>query len=149
MTAITTWVLVADGSRARVLARAGASGSFVQPAGGMFSHAVHRAADLGTERPGRVRESANASHHAIEPRADRRREGKHGFARMLAQMLEQRALERAYDRLILVAPPRTLGDLRDGLGKEARFRLVGTLDRDLTALATDEIERHLAAAKLL
>jgi len=149
MKAKVTWVLVADGARARILARNGAEGKLELLPEGSFVHEVHRVAELGTDRPGRGHESANAAHHAIESRVDWRREGKHIFARRLADFLEQKAVEKAFDRLILVAPPPFIGDLRDTIGREARVRLVGELTKDLTKLRPDEIGARLARGQLL
>ena len=43
------------------------------------------------------------------------RELKRDFAVRLAKMLDQRCREHAFDRLVLVAPPTALGDLRSAL----------------------------------
>jgi len=145
----TTWVLVADGARARAFARQGVGGSLAAIPEGTFSHEVERVADLGTDRPGRVRESANAAHHAIASRSDWRRDGKRDFAHRLAEWLEKGAHAHAYDHLVLVATPRTLGDFRDALGPEARERLSGELAKDLTAQPVAAIEAHLLRAQLI
>ncbi|MFI4997790.1 MAG: host attachment protein [Hyphomicrobiales bacterium] len=148
MKAKVTWVLVADGARARILARKGAEGGLEQIPQGAFVHEVNRVAELGTDRPGRGHESANPAHHAIEPRVDWRREGKHTFAHRLADFLEQKAVEKAFDCLILVAPPHFIGDLRDTIGREARVRLVGELTKDLTRLPPEEIDARLVRGQL-
>jgi protein required for attachment to host cells len=149
MKAKTTWVLVADGARARGFARHGTDGSLVAIPDGTFVHEVERVSAMGVDRPGRVRESADTAHHAIAPHVDWRREGKRGFAHSLAEWLEDRARHRAFDHLVLVAAPRTLGDLRAALGTNARERLAGELAKDLTAHPAAHIEEHLRRAELL
>ena len=145
----TTWVLVADGARGRILTREGvAAGLRVWPEG-EFRHEVRRTRELGTDRPGRVQESANAAHHAIAPRVDLSRQEKRQFARALAEFLEKGAQRDAFDRLVLVAPPRALGDLRAALGRHARERLAGELTNDLTELSPSDIESRLIHAELL
>ncbi len=149
MKAKRTWVLVADGARGRILKRdSPATGLKAWPEG-EFSHEVHRTRELGADRPGRVYERANAAHHAIEPHADWSRQEKQQFARLLAEFLEKGAQRDAFDRLILVAPPRALGDLRASLGRHARERLAGELAHDLTELSPPDIEARLIRAELL
>lgn len=80
----------------------------------------------------------------MEPRSDPHREAKRDFARHLAERLEAEAGN--YARLLLVAPPAFLGDLRAALGDAARAKLAGTLDKDLTKAALADIAGHLDAA---
>ena len=144
----TTWILVADGARARIFKRQGAGGALLLAPEDNFVHEVERTHDMGSERPGRVVESSGGAHHAIAPRADWNRQGKQQFAERLAKHLDAAAERKEFDRLILVAPPRVLGDLRASLGRHAREHLAGELDKDLTALGTAEIGERLAQAEL-
>lgn len=149
MEAKTTWILVADGARARIFTREGASTRLALLPEGAFTHEVHRASELGTDRPGRVAESANVTRHAIAPKVDWRREGKQDFARRLSEILEGKARQKAFDRLLLIAPPQMHGDLRRCLGPQARERLAGELDKDLTEFTAREIEERLIQENLL
>src|SRR3546814_1718694 len=54
------------------------------------------------------------------------------FAALTAELLKKRALKKEYDKLIVVAPPRTLGELRKHYHKEVEERLVGEISKDLT-----------------
>ena len=60
-------------------------------------------------------------------------------------MLDQAAAAGAFERLILVAPPRTLGDLRAALAAATRKRVTGELDKDLTQVSLGEMPEHLGA----
>lgn len=144
-----TWILVADGSRGRIYRREGEKAGLQTALDQEFSHEVRRMSEMGTERPGKVRESGNSAHHAIAPRADWTRQEKQQFAGQLAGVIEEHAQRKEFDRLILVAPPQTLGDLRAALGKLAQERLVGELGKDLTALPVKDLEAHLQAANLI
>jgi protein required for attachment to host cells len=99
--------------------------------------------ERGSDRPGRGHESASAARHAVEPRTDPHREAKRDFARHLADRLE--AAAGSYARLLLVAPPAFLGDLREALGDAGRGKLAGTLDKDLTKATLADIAGHLDA----
>ena len=67
------------------------------------------------------------------------------FAADAAEMLKERALRNEYDALIVVAPPRTLGELRKHYHKEVEKRLTGEIAKDLTGHPVTEIEKILLA----
>lgn len=69
------------------------------------------------------------------------------FAAEAADLLKTRAASGDYDTLIVVAPPRTLGEMRKHYHKEVSSRLAGELAKDLTNHPVDEIEKILAAAE--
>ncbi len=131
--------LVADGQHARVLEREVPFGRWSERESESIRNRPSH--ERGTERPGRVQESAGSARHAIEPRSDPHREAKRDFAGHLADRLEAEAAR--YDRLLLVAPPAFLGDLRAALGDAARAKLRGSLDKDLVKAPVEEIARHL------
>lgn len=67
------------------------------------------------------------------------------FAADTAAMLKERALRNEYEALVVVAPPKTLGELRKHYHKEVEKRLVAEIPKDLTNLPVPEIERVLQA----
>ena len=67
------------------------------------------------------------------------------FAAETAELLRKRALRNDYESLIIVAPPRTLGELRKHYHKEVQKRLAGEIAKDLTGHPVAEIERILQA----
>lgn len=69
------------------------------------------------------------------------------FAAEAAEMLKKRALANAFEQLIIVAPPRTLGELRKHYHKEVESRLLGEIDKDLTGHPVDQIEEALLRAQ--
>jgi len=68
------------------------------------------------------------------------------FAADTADMLKRRALANEFESLIIVAPPKTLGELRRHYHKEVSNRLTGELAKDLTGHPVPEIEKALSAA---
>lgn len=68
------------------------------------------------------------------------------FAAEAADFLKQRALSHEFEKLIVIAPPRTLGELRKHYHKEVSNRLAGELAKDLTGHSVPDIEAALAAA---
>ena len=67
------------------------------------------------------------------------------FAADMAEMLRIRALNNEFEALVVVAPPKTLGELRKHYHKEVEKRLVAEVPKDLTNLPVPEIERVLQA----
>ena len=138
-----TWILVADGARARILLSEG-WGSGLTPVPGHERQIENPPTrEQGTDRPGRTHESATTMRHALEPRVDWHRYEKHLFATELAGILNRAHQENAFDRLVIVAPPSTLGDLRAKLDKNARRVVAAELDKDLTNLSLDELQTQL------
>jgi protein required for attachment to host cells len=65
---------------------------------------------------------------------------------MVATALEKVVRERKVSALVVVAPPRTLADLRAALHADVRARLIAEINKDLTGHPIGDIEKHLTAA---
>ncbi|MCE3544116.1 host attachment family protein, partial [Escherichia coli] len=68
------------------------------------------------------------------------------FAAETADMLKRRALANDFESLVIIAPPRTLGELRKHYHKEDSDRLKGELAKDLTGHPVADIEKALQSA---
>jgi len=141
----TTWILIADGARARIFANHGPGKGIEAVAGGEFD-ADHRPdREIMSDKPGRSFESVGTTRHAIEPHHDPHRELKRAFSERLAAMLDEQLATKAFDRVILVAPPEMLGDLRSALSPHVQAAVYAELDKDLTKTPVQELPSHLAA----
>ena len=69
------------------------------------------------------------------------------FAAEAAQLLKERALRNEFESLIIVAPPRTLGELRKHYHKEVADRLKAEIAKDLTGHTVPQIEEALLKAE--
>lgn len=67
------------------------------------------------------------------------------FAAKAADLLKRRALAQDYEKLIVVAPPSALGEMRKHYHKEVQSRLVGEIAKDLANHPVADIERLIAA----
>ncbi|WP_367890711.1 host attachment family protein [Sphingomonas morindae] len=65
------------------------------------------------------------------------------FAADTAEELRRRALSGEFEQLIVVAAPKTLGELRKHYHKEVETRLLGELAKDLTGHSVPDIEKIL------
>jgi protein required for attachment to host cells len=138
-----TWVLIADGARARILQSNG-PGHPLQAIERLVFAGDHAAThDLVTDRQGRSFSSHGPGRSAIEPHSDPHRKLKTDFANTLANILAQELADRSYDRLVVVASPIMLGDLRAAFLDPVRKRIMGEVAQDLTKLPNSEVAQHL------
>lgn len=101
--------------------------------------------EQGTDAPGRAFSSVGAGRSAYQE-TDFHELEEQRFAAEAADLLKRRALANDFESLIVVAPPRTLGELRQHYHKEVSARLTGEIDKDLTGHPIDRIERALIDA---
>jgi len=138
-----TWILVADGARARVLRNEGVGKGLQSALNGEMVHDLPPTRELGTDRPGRAQQRGTGSRHAIQPHVDWHRFEKEKFSKEMASLIDSAAERGAFHRLVLIAPPRTLGDLRAALGQKARSLVLAEIDKDLTHVTIQELPDHL------
>jgi protein required for attachment to host cells len=99
--------------------------------------------DQGTDRPGRAFSSVGSGRSSVS-QTDWHSLEEHRFAEEVAAVLERIVRERGVKALVVVAPPRTLADLRKAFHADVKKRIVAELDKDLTKHPVDQIEKHLA-----
>lgn len=138
-----SWIVIADGAQARILENSGPGKGLIPVPAAAMRKTSRPSRDIDTDRPGRGYHPWG-QHHAMDSQSDPHREEKRRFADLLAEHVNEAALNHSYDRLILVAPAKTLGDLRQALSKEAAARLDGELPKDLTKISEHDLPRHLS-----
>jgi len=146
---VNTWILVCDGAKGRIFLNSGPGKGLSVVNGAKFQSDHAKTSDIGSERPGRTHERANSARHAMEPRVDWHEFGKKEFAKGLAGILDKAAGENAFDRLVLVAPPKTLGELRSCLDAQTAKRVHGEIDKDLTQMTEHELQPYLETAGVI
>ncbi|MEE8271455.1 MAG: host attachment protein [Alphaproteobacteria bacterium] len=140
---LTTWVLVADGGRARILRNDGVGKGLQPVAAAVFAVDNPPTRDQGSDRPGRVHDRMGTGRHAMEPKADWHRAEKVHFASSIAERLDAAAGRGDFDRLIVIAPPAALGDLRTALDDRTRRLVTGEIAKDLTNSPDSDVERQV------
>ncbi len=137
-------MLVADGARARLFRY---EAGRLEPANDADLVGSHlRSRDIDADKPGRSFDSTGHHRHALAPSSDAHRNAEHVFAREVAQWLDEELGRGKFDHLIVVAPPRALGELRHALSKEVAARVVGTVKKELTTSSAAEVLAHLDPA---
>lgn len=137
------WIVIADASRARILSQVNGDGTYAVVSEIDFPAGRLRNQELVTDEAGRVTKGASGVLSAAEPRTDPHEQQARRFAARLGRLLDQAAVQRAYDRLTLVAPPHFLGLLKGRLSSAASDKVAVWLPRDLTHVALTDLPKHL------
>ena len=139
----TTWVLVANGTTAKVFEHAGEGAGLNAIPDLMFDEEPVLAQDLAKDRPGRTFESAGNGRSGYEPATDPVDARETRFMKRMAERLEEKLRIGAFDRLVIVAAPAALGMIRPYLSKSLQGAVVQEVAKDFTNHPTPEIEKHL------
>jgi protein required for attachment to host cells len=134
-----TWLLIADGSRAKVLESLGAHETPREIEDMTLTIDLPKSGELLADRPGRTFDSVGAGRHAKENPTDPHRHLKRSFAGRMVDELRRAMLARRFDRLILVAPPAFLGDLREEMPKELKAKVADEIALDLTNAPKEQL----------
>jgi protein required for attachment to host cells len=138
-----TWVLIADGAQARVLENTG-PGKGLKPVEGLdWAIEPLQAQDIVSDKPGRSFSSAGGGRSAMEPKTDPVAHRETEFVKSVASMLDRKAQEGAFDRLVIAAAPIALGDIRKAISPGVKKTIVAELNKDLTNLPTAQLDQHL------
>ncbi len=90
--------------------------------------------------------SAGTRHRSSAANPDNSRLEEDSFAAATASWLNREVLEGRIDQLVVIAAPKTLGELRKHYHKALEAKLVGELSKEFTGRPIAEIESALAAA---
>ncbi|AJE47227.1 host attachment protein [Celeribacter indicus] len=144
MTILTqgTWVLIADGEKALFLRNdldAQTPDLNVVKIETQENPPDH---EQGANRPGRMNDNGPGQKSAFAD-TDWHELAKERFAAEVAAILYKEAHKGRFERIVLVAPPATLGELRDHLHKEVADKVVAELPKTLTNHPLDKVEELL------
>ena len=138
------WIMVGDGAKAKFLRNAGDTERMQLETLDLLQQDNPPTREQGTDRPGRLQDRGVQQRSAVE-QTDWHQLEEDRFAGSIAEALYKAAQAGAYERLIIVAPPKVLGELRRVMHDEVKRRLVGTLDKTLTNHSLMDLEKLLAA----
>ncbi len=137
----TTWIVVADGDQARVFEER-------QRAGDVREVEAHRMGREGGDYPraaahgATVHDRAGHGQHGAGERAPSQ-EAEDRFLERVAESLAEPLRRKAYESLVIMAPPRALGVLRQALPKAVQFRLAGSDPHECVKETAADIRRRL------
>jgi len=137
------WVIVCDGKKALILENAGDEKFLNLKTKEVQEHADPKTSDLGTDEPGRSFSSVGSGRSAVE-QTDWHRQEEERFLQKLVSQLDHSVKVGEVKSLVIVAPPRALGVLRQAYSHILRAAVHAEIDKDLVRLPVHEIEKHLA-----
>ena len=139
-----TLVLVGDGQKALFLRNKGHAQHLRLVVEQVLERDNPPTREQGTDRPGRSNASVGVARSAMEE-TDWHDIAEERFAGELAEALYRHAHANLFEELVIIAPPRVLGNLRKFLHAEVAARVTGEIPKELTSHPVAEIERLVAA----
>ena len=139
---MTTWILVADNSRARFFAADKAAGPLQELHDLLYPEARLREGDLVTDRPGRDRNPGTGA-HGFGDDVSHKQDGADRFALEVCNHLESGRNDGAFRKLYIIAAPQFLGLLRKHRSASLRQLVAGEVDKNLTTQDSTAIRKHL------
>lgn len=127
-----TWVVVADGTQARLFHNIG-------------KQDVLRLKQEDLIKPDTTDSQAQGPSGHRPPDESLEQAEEATFAKQLVHRLNAAALKQEFEHLFLIADPKTLGEIRPQLHAETSRRITGELAKTLTNSTLDEIEKILKA----
>ena len=157
-----TWVLIADGKEAQIyvcnknikkLPLGGAnihhyydeqSGHelLTVPEGQLNAESINDY-QIGHDQRGTSSSSNSPTHNTYEPQGDIKVELKRRFAQSIAEKLQKAFQEKLFQNLILVAPPKMIGELREYLDDNLQTHVIASLAKELTHYHGQVLVGHL------
>ncbi|MFY0311367.1 host attachment family protein [Leisingera sp. D0M16] len=134
-----TWVLVADSEKALFLENTTDAQNPNLQVRRKEEQENPSDREQSANRPGRFNDGPSVHRSAVDD-TDWHQLAKERFAADLADRLYKMAHKGKFERLVLVAAPEVLGELRKNLHKEVADRVVGEVAKNLTSHETSKIE---------
>jgi|ERR1043165_4541185 protein required for attachment to host cells len=136
------WVVVCDGKKALILENIGNARFPNLHTCQVKEHAVPATHEQGTDVPGRAVPSVGGARSALD-QTDWHRQAEQEFLRNLASELDQAVASGKTKHIVLVAPPPSLGVLRQAATEHLRTAIKAQVARDYLKLPVGEIEKRL------
>jgi protein required for attachment to host cells len=143
MKAKVTWIVVADGDRAKVFENGG-PGKGLTPVKPLWLEQERlKAGEIMADKPGRAGAgTAPGSRAAMEYHTDPVAVRERRFVERLADVLEQKRAEGRFDRLVIAAAPTALGDIRPALSDALRETILAEVPKDLVNVPAPKLAGH-------
>lgn len=141
------WVLVCDARHAQFYVRARNQAMLIPVGNALEATPIER--EQGRHALGRVYESKGSARHMVEPTVDIRQETRRRFIQEVTEKLEEAWERQAFDRLVLIGPPKVIGDLRDQLSDEIKQTVIADVSKELTRAPLQALALYLGDNGLL
>jgi len=136
------WVVVCDGGKALILENIGDHISPNLRTNETRGHPDPLTHEQGTDSPGRVHASVGTARSSVE-QTDWHEQAEREFLHELVKRLDAALRNGETKSMIVVAPPRALGVLRQAYTASVRAAVRDEVDKDLVKVPVYEIEKRL------
>jgi protein required for attachment to host cells len=136
-----TWVVIADGKSAHIYCKTVNRLAVILDEGNDFLPHQHNGAHQ--NRGHRSWVSSETIHYCSNP--EDRLDHLHlsSFVHKLAELLDKAEKEKVFDRLIVIAPPAVLGQMRQHFSSDVQQCIIAELNKNLTHLSERELYDYL------
>jgi protein required for attachment to host cells len=138
------WVVVCDGSKALFLQNAGDSKFPNLQTREVMEQKVPATSEIGSDKPGRSHSSVGPGRSAVN-QTDFHTQQEIEFLRSIMAKLDAAAQAGQMKSIIIVAPPRAIGVLRQHYTHALKKTVREEIQKDYVRMPVYEIEKHLAA----
>lgn len=99
--------------------------------------------ETGRNQTGMVFESTGSARSMSEPHIEVRDEIRNHFARAIANRMIHEYEEKSFDRLVLIAPAKMLGEIKKHLDAKTLKSIAAEMPKDLTHYEGEALAKHL------
>jgi len=138
------WVVVCDGAKALVLENVGDAKFPNLKTREVLEQKDLPTRDIGSDKPGRAFNSVTAGRGTVK-QTDWHDQAEHAFLTELVRRLDADVIAGKVKSIIMVAPPRALGVIREAYPHALRNAVRTEVDKDYVKMPVDQIEKHLTA----
>ena len=141
-----TWILVAHRAGARIFENTGPGQglrlleNIPNPEGKLKN------IDINSDKPGRAFDNFGGARHSMSKEHEPKEQQAIRFAKQLGETLDKGRTSNQFSKLVLVAEPRFLGELRAALPSHTASLVSATVDKDLGGISDRDVPGHLGEA---
>lgn len=145
MEANTTWILVADGAHARLFCQEGAGAPIHEISDGYEAPNL-KAREADRDKPGRAADNSQMApgRHAYESTTNPHDKQRHRLMAEVLDDLNRHAQKNDFDRLVVCAPAKAMGSVREQMPKPVAQKVMAEETKDYTGASETDLEKHLA-----
>ena len=138
------WVVVCDGAKALVLENVGDTQAPNLKTRNVYEQPDKPTHELGADRPGRSMSSVGSGRSAVT-QTDWHDRAETTFLQDLAKRLDAEVAAGHVKSIVLCAPPRAIGVLRQAMSAAVKHAVRVEVEKDYVKVPVHEIEKRLAA----
>ena len=135
----STWVIVADSARARIFDFDETARELTEREDLVHPASRLRPREITTDRPGSAYRAAGPGRHGLDPHSSVKEVERREFARTLARRLDKAVDTSEVEKLVVIAGPKFLGELRSCLDPPARKVVALEIEKNLARHSAREI----------